>query len=63
MVSGNELYAASEIFGMLQEKSDDGNTSQPSSGSCSVGGGGGGGEPQCDINGYCKGDTAWDFQH
>ena len=62
MVSGNELYAASEIFGMLQE-SDDGNTSQPSSGSCSVGGGGGGGggEPQCDINGYCKGDTCLGF--
>ena len=59
MVSGNELYSAAEIFGMLQE-SDDGSSEQPSGGSCSLGGGGGG-EPQCDINGYCKGDTCLGF--
>ena len=37
---------------MLQESDEV--IAQPSSGHIV---GGGGGEPQCDINGYCKGDT------
>ena len=55
MVSGDELYSASDIFAMLEES----NEPETNSGSCSVdnSGGGGGGEPQCDINGYCKSDT------
>ena len=62
MVSGDELYSASDIFAMLEES----NEPETKSGSCSVnnsggGGGGGGGEPQCDINGYCKSDTCLGF--
>lgn len=58
MVSGDELYNASDIFAMLEES----NESETKSGSCSVdNSGGGGGEPQCDINGYCKGDSCLGF--
>ena len=60
MVSGDELYSASDIFAMLE----DSNEPDTKSGSCSVnnsGGGGEGGEPQCDINGYCKSDTCLGF--
>ena len=59
MVSGDELYSASDIFAMLEES----NEPETNRGSCSVdnSGGGGGGEPQCDINGYCKSDTCLGF--
>ena len=57
MVSGDELYSASDIFTMLEES----NEPETKSGSCSVDSSGGGGEPQCDINGYCKGDICLGF--
>ena len=67
MVSGDEMYNATEIFGMLEE-SNDGSTGNsngppPQKGECSVGGGGGGGggEPQCDINGYCNDGSCLGF--
>ena len=60
MVSGNELYAASEIFGMLQNQMMVIRHNLQVDNDL-VGGGGGGGEPQCDINGYCKGDTCLGF--
>lgn len=54
MVSGDEMYSATEIFGMLEESNDGSSGPSQQKGECSVGGGGGGGEPQCDINGYCS---------
>lgn len=55
MVSGDEMYSATEIFGMLEESNDGSSGPPQQKGECSVGGGGGGGgEPQCDINGYCS---------
>ena len=56
MVSGDEMYNATEIFGMLEESNDGSteNSNGPPSqkGECSVASDGG--EPQCDINGYCS---------
>ena len=58
MVSGDEMYSASDIFGMLEESNDDTNGNSQNSGSCSLGDGE---EPQCDVNGYCKDGTCLSF--
>jgi len=58
MVSGDEMYSAAEIFGMLEESNDGSSEPQPQTGECSVGGGG---EPQCDINGYCSDGSCLSF--
>ena len=46
MVSGDEMYSATEIFGMLEESNDGSSGPPQQKGGCSVGeGGGGGGGP------------------
>ena len=53
MVSGDELYSATDIFTMLEESNDGGG----GGGQCSTGGE----EKQCSVDGYCKGDTCLGF--
>ena len=58
MVSGDDLYTATDIFTMLEESNDGGGGGGGGGGSGGGGGecsiGQGGGEKQCDVNGYCK---------
>ena len=69
MVSGDELFSATDIFTMLEE-SNDGSSGGGGGGGRGGGGGGGGGqcstggggeEKQCSVDGYCEGDTCLGF--